>query len=192
MPFSLFAKPMSREDVMMSSLKERPKNIQVPTIKVSPRQKSVPESRNPFEQELIETARKIGTRGKGILAADESTGTIGKRFDDIGLENTAENRQAYRELLFTTPELDKYISGVIMYDETARDSCKDGTGFCKHLLSRGIVCGIKVDEGVKEIEGTNGETVTVGLDGLNKRCAEYYKMGIRFAKWRGVLKIGDG
>lgn len=145
-----------------------------------------------FKEELIKTAKEIGAPGKGILAADESTGTIGKRFDGINVENTHENRQAYRELLFTAPELEQHISGVIMFDETVKDSCKDGKGFCDLLRSRGIHCGIKVDTGLQVIGGTKEETATQGLDGLGKRCAEYYKLGCRFAKWRAVLKIGDG
>lgn len=145
-----------------------------------------------FKEELIETANKIGTRGKGILAVDESTGTIGKRFDSISLENTEENRRAYRELLFTAPDLEQYISGTIMYDETVRQSTKEGIPFCDLIRSRDVICGIKVDAGVQPIEGTDDETVTVGLDGLDERCAEYYRLGCRFAKWRGVLKIGDG
>lgn len=122
------------------------------------------------------------------MAADESTGTIGKRFDTIGVENTLANRQAYRELLFTTPDLNKYISGVIMFDET----CKDDKKFCDLLKSKGIHSGIKVDTGLMIIGGTDDETATQGLDGLGKRCAEYYKLGCRFAKWRAVLKIGKG
>lgn len=126
------------------------------------------------------------------MAADESTGTIGKRFDQINVENTHENRQAYRELLFTTPGLNEYISGVIMFDETVRDSSKKGKNFTKLLRERNIHCGIKVDTGLVIIGGTNDETLTQGLDGLGARCAEYYAMGCRFAKWRAVLKIGDG
>ena len=145
-----------------------------------------------FKAELIKTAQEIGAPGKGILAADESTGTIGKRFDGIGVENNHANRQAYRELLFTAPDIEKHISGVIMFDETVRDSTKDGKGFCDLLRSRGIHCGIKVDKGLKVIGGTKDETATQGLDDLDKRCAEYYAMGCRFAKWRAVLKIGDG
>ena len=145
-----------------------------------------------FKEELIQTAKEIGAPGKGILAADESTGTIGKRFDGIGVENNHDNRQAYRELLFTAPDIEKHVSGVIMFDETVRDSCKDGKGFCDLLRSRGIHCGIKVDKGLQIIGGTNEETATQGLDDLGKRCAEYYKMGCRFAKWRAVLKIGNG
>lgn len=124
------------------------------------------------------------------MAADESTGTIGKRFATIGVENSHENRQAYRELLFTAPDIEKFISGVIMYDETVKDQAKDGRQFCDVLRSRGIHCGIKVDTGLQVIGGTNDESATQGLDGLGKRCAEYYRLGCRFAKWRAVLKIG--
>jgi len=146
-----------------------------------------------FKEELIKTAKEITAPGKGILAADESTGTIGKRFAGINVENNHENRQAYRELLFTAPDIEKHISGVIMFDETVRDSCKDGKKFCELLKSRNIHCGIKVDTGIVPIGGTDEETATQGLDGLGKRCAEYYSLGCRFAKWRAVLKItGNG
>ena len=110
----------------------------------------------------------------------------------IKLENIEENRRTYRELLFTAPELDKYISGVILYDETVRQSGKDGRSFPDLLKSRGIIAGIKVDKGVVNLAGTCGETATQGLDGLAGRCEEYYKLGCRFAKWRAVLKIGQG
>jgi fructose-bisphosphate aldolase class I len=143
-----------------------------------------------FKAELIQTVKDIVAPGKGILAADESTGTIGKRFDGINVENTHENRQFYRELLFTTPDLEKHISGVIMFDETVKDTTVDGSQkFCDVLRAKGIHCGIKVDTGLQVIGGTNGETATQGLDGLGKRCAEYYALGCRFAKWRAVLKI---
>ena len=146
-----------------------------------------------YKDELIATAKAIGTPGRGILAADESTGTIGKRLAGISVENNHENRVAYRELLFTAPDIEKHISGVIMYDETARDSAKDGTRFIKVLRDRGIHCGIKVDTGLDPLAGgAEGETFTKGLAGLAARCAEYYEMGCRFAKWRAVLKIGDG
>lgn len=145
-----------------------------------------------FKEELIQTAKEICTPGKGILAADESTGTIANRFSKINVENTHENRIAYRELLFTTEGLNKHISGVIMYDETVRDSASDGRKFTDILRSQGIHCGIKVDTGLVEIGGTKGETATQGLDGLGKRCAEYYQMGCRFAKWRAVIKIDEG
>jgi len=146
-----------------------------------------------FKEELMQTAKEICAPGKGILAADESTGTIGKRFDSIKVENNHENRQAYRELLFTAPGIEQYISGVIMYDETVRDTSVDGTKQLTQILrDRKIHCGIKVDTGLVEIGGTKGETATQGLDGLGKRCAEYYSLGCRFAKWRAVLKIGNG
>jgi len=145
-----------------------------------------------FKAELIQTAKDICATGKGILAADESTGTIGKRFATIDVENNHENRIAYRQLLFTTQELNKNISGVIMYDETIRDSGSDGVKFTDCLRAQNIHCGIKVDTGIVEIGGTAAETATQGLDGLGKRCAEYYALGCRFAKWRAVLKIADG
>lgn len=140
----------------------------------------------------METAKAIGAPGKGILAADESTGTIGKRFAGINVENNLENRVAYRDLLFSAPGIDNHISGVIMFDETVRSSGADGVPFVEKLKSRGIYSGIKVDTGVKVIGGTKEETATQGLDGLGDRCAEYYKLGCRFAKWRAVLKIEDG
>jgi len=149
-------------------------------------------SASEYRDELIKTAKAISRPGFGILAADESTGTIGKKFDSIKLENTEANRQRYRELLFTCPEIEKYISGVILYDETARQSVTGGKNFCEHLTSRGIIPGIKVDKGAKPLMGCPDETSTQGLDDLDKRCQEYYKMGCRFAKWRAILRIGDG
>jgi len=142
-----------------------------------------------YKEELIKNAKAIGAPGKGILAADESTGTIGKRFATIDVENNHDNRQAYRQLLFEAPGIDQHISGVIMYDETVRDTSKEGKKFVDILTERGILCGIKVDTGLVEIGGTDGETATQGLDGLGKRCAEYYALGCRFAKWRAVCKI---
>ena len=129
--------------------------------------------------------------GKGLLAADESTGTIGKRFAGINVENIEANRQNYRQLLFTADGIDNYISGVIMYEETLFQSCDDGTSFVDLLKSKGIVPGIKVDKGVKPLTGTPGETVTQGIDDLDVRCKKYYEQGARFAKWRGVLHIKD-
>ncbi|KNE70055.1 hypothetical protein AMAG_15043 [Allomyces macrogynus ATCC 38327] len=143
-------------------------------------------------KELRENAAKIVADGKGILAADESTGTIGKRFDAIGVPNTEANRQAYRQLLFTAPsELDQYIGGVILFDETLRQKATDGRSFAQILRDRGILVGIKVDKGTCPIHGTEFETSTLGLDGLAERCAEYYSLGARFAKWRCVLRIGE-
>lgn len=145
-----------------------------------------------FKDELIQTCKDICAPGKGILAADESTGTIGKRFESINVENNHANRQAYRELLFTAPEIEQHISGVIMFDETVKDTNAAGDKkFCEILRSRGIHCGIKVDTGLQVIGGTDEETATQGLDGLGARCAEYYALGCRFAKWRAVIKITD-
>lgn len=141
--------------------------------------------------ELAKVARAMVAKGKGILAADESTGTIGKRFDSIAVENTEENRRAYRDMLFTTRGIGDYISGVILYDETLRQKSADGTPFSKLLASQGVIPGIKVDSGAKDMALCAGETVTEGLDGLAKRCADYYKLGARFAKWRAVITIGD-
>ncbi len=145
-----------------------------------------------YKEELIANARAICTPGKGILAADESTGTIGNRFKNINLENTEANRRAYRELLFTSPNFEQYISGVILYEETLYQSCTDGKPFVKLLQEKGVIPGIKVDKGTVVLPGTNGETATQGLDDLGKRCAKYYQDGARFAKWRAVLKIGNG
>jgi fructose-bisphosphate aldolase class I len=141
---------------------------------------------------LEETAHAIVAEGKGILAADESDGTIKKRFDSIGVESTEDNRRAYRELLFTTDGAEEYISGVILFDETIRQSASDGTPFPKVLESRGIIPGIKVDKGAKPLALAEGETVTEGLDGLRDRLVEYRDLGARFTKWRAVISIGKG
>ena len=143
-----------------------------------------------YKDELIENAQKIVTPGKGILAADESTGTIGKRFDKINLENNEENRREYRELLFTSEGIENYISGVILFKETLSHKTKDGVSLVKVLQDKGIIPGIKVDAGTVEIPGTDKETSTQGLDDLGKTCANYYSQGCRFAKWRAVLNIG--
>jgi fructose-bisphosphate aldolase class I len=142
--------------------------------------------------ELHETARALVAEGKGILAADESDSTIKKRFDSIGVESTEENRRAYRDLLFTTEGVEDYISGVILFDETIRQSTSDGTPFPQLLTSRGIIPGIKVDKGAKPLALTDGETVTEGLDGLRARLEEYHGLGARFAKWRATYSIADG
>ncbi len=142
--------------------------------------------------ELHETAKALVAEGKGILAADESSGTITKRFDAIGVESTEESRRAYRDLLFTTPGAEQFISGVILFDETIRQQSADGTPFPELLASRGIIPGIKVDRGAKPLALAQGETVTEGLDGLRERFAEYRELGARFAKWRGVYAIGPG
>jgi fructose-bisphosphate aldolase, class I len=140
--------------------------------------------------ELQKTAQAIVADGKGILAADESNGTIKKRFDSIGVESNEEARRAYRDLLFTTEGAEEYIGGVILFDETLRQSSADGTPFPKLLESKGIVPGIKVDTGAKPLALAEGETVTEGLDGLRERLNEYRALGARFAKWRAVITIG--
>lgn len=143
------------------------------------------------EAELKEIAQKIVADGKGILAADESTGTIGNRFKNIGSENTEENRRLYRQLLFTTdPSLAMNISGVILFHETFYHVADDGVRLVDHLNKKGIIPGIKVDKGVVPLAGSFNECTTQGLDGLAERCAQYRKDGARFAKWRCVLKIG--
>jgi fructose-bisphosphate aldolase class I len=129
-------------------------------------------------------------RGRGILAADESTGTIEKRFKSIGIENTEENRRAYRDMLFTANGIGEYISGVILYEETLRQKGHDGTLFPQLLMRSGMIPGIKVDAGAKDMALCPGEQITEGLDGLPKRCAEYVKLGAGFAKWRAVINIG--
>jgi fructose-bisphosphate aldolase class I len=128
--------------------------------------------------------------GRGILAADESTGTIGKRFDSIKVENTEENRRAYRDMLFTTQGIGETISGVILYDETLRQKSADGMSFVDLLNKNGVLPGIKVDTGAKDLPLCPGELVTEGLDNLPKRCADYAKLGAKFAKWRAVIIIG--
>src|SRR3954469_18030124 len=141
---------------------------------------------------LEETARALVAPGKGILAADESSGTIKKRFDSINVESTEENRRAYRDLLFTTEGAADHISGVILYDETIRQSSADGTPFPKLLEQPGGVAGIKVDIGATDLANAPGEKITEGLDGLRERLNEYRELGARFTKWRAVITIGKG
>lgn len=142
--------------------------------------------------DLEGTAREIVSPGRGILAADESDGTIKKRFDTIDVESTEENRRAYRDLLFTTEGVEEFISGVILFDETIRQSSADGTPFPELLAGKGIVPGIKVDKGAKQLANAAGEKVTEGLDGLRERLESYRGLGARFTKWRAVITIGDG
>ena len=142
--------------------------------------------------ELHEIARAIVADHKGILAADESTGTIKKRFDSIDVESSEENRRFYRRLLFTAPGIEESIGGVILYDETIRQRADDGTSFAEVLASKGVIPGIKVDTGAHDHAGYPGEKVTEGLDGLRARLEEYRSLGARFAKWRAVITIGDG
>ena len=142
--------------------------------------------------ELAATAHGLVANHRGILAADESTGTIGKRFNSIKLESTEENRRLYREMLFTAPSASQHISGVILYDETLRQRTNDGIPFPTYLAQQRMIPGIKVDMGAKALAGFPGETITEGLDGLRERLAEYYQLGARFAKWRAVIDIGSG
>ena len=144
-----------------------------------------------FAKELEQTARTMVAAGKGILAIDESSPTIKKRFDTINIESTEENRRAYRDLLITAPGANEFISGMILYDETIRQSTTDGTPFPKALIDQGIMPGIKVDMGAKNLAGHSDEKVTEGLDGLRQRLAEYRELGAKFAKWRAVITIGD-
>ena len=140
---------------------------------------------------LVSVARQLVTEGKGILAADESHPTIKKRFDIIGVDSTEENRRAYRQLLFTTPDVEKHISGVILFDETLRQKTDQGDSFAHLLENRGIIPGIKVDNGAKPLPGFSGEKITEGLDGLRQRLAEYGDLGAKFAKWRAVITIAN-
>ena len=142
--------------------------------------------------ELAATAHAMVAKHRGLLAADESSSTILKRFNTIKLESTEENRRAYREMLFTTPGAGEFISGVILFDETIRQKTKDGVPFPTYLSKHGMIPGIKVDTGAKPLASYPGETITEGLDGLRERLAEYYKLGARFAKWRAVIDIGAG
>src|ERR671921_1015268 len=142
--------------------------------------------------ELNRVAEAMVAPGKGILAADESSGTIKKRFDAIGVESTADTRRDYREFMFRTQEaMSQYISGVILYDETIRQNAKDGTSLVKLIEQSGAIPGIKVDAGAKPLPFCPGETVTEGLDGLRERLKEYYQLGARFAKWRAGIDIGQ-
>lgn len=143
-----------------------------------------------MSERLEDIAIAMTAGGKGLLAADESTSTIKKRFDTIKLESTEENRRDYREMLFTTKEaMEKYISGVILFDETIRQKASDGRMLTDIIKAAGAIPGIKVDEGAKPLAGFAGETITEGLDGLRGRLKEYYELGARFAKWRGVIAI---
>ena len=141
-------------------------------------------------EKLASTALELLAPAKGVLAADESTATIGRRLDSIGVENTEDNRRDYREMLFRSKGAADYISGIILYDETIKQDAADGVPFVKVLTELGIIPGIKVDTGAKPLTGAEGELVTEGLDGLRERLADYAKIGARFAKWRGVITIG--
>src|SRR5215216_2363833 len=141
---------------------------------------------------LAKTAAAMVAKGKGLLAADESSGTCEKRFQSVKVECTEENRRAYRQLLFSTPGVEQYLSGVILFDETARQKATDGTPFPQYLQKKGIIPGIKVDKGLADLPfAPKGEKVSEGLDGLSKRLEEYFKLGCRFAKWRSTITISD-
>ena len=146
------------------------------------------------EQSLMNIANAMVVKGKGILAADESTPTIGKRLQQINVDSSFETRNEYRDMLFTADRMENYISGVIMFDETLRQSttCEDNTSFIKLLSDKNVLPGIKVDTGAKDLAGAEGEKITEGLDGLRDRLKEYYSLGARFAKWRAVITIGNG
>ncbi len=143
-------------------------------------------------ESLEEIAAYIVEDGKGILAADESNPTCGKRFDSIGVESTEDNRRDYREMLFRSEGVKGNIGGVILFDETLRQKAEDGTPLVNIITAQGALPGIKVDKGLKPLEDSPEETVTQGLDGLNERCSEYEKIGAKFAKWRAVINIGEG
>jgi fructose-bisphosphate aldolase class I len=141
---------------------------------------------------LSKTAAAMVAKGKGLLAADESSGTCETRFKSVGVECTEESRRAYRGLLLTTPGVEQYLSGVILFDETLRQKTNEGVPFAEYLAKKGIIPGIKVDKGTVNLPLVKGEKVTEGLDGLSKRLTEYFQLGARFAKWRAVITIGDG
>jgi fructose-bisphosphate aldolase class I len=143
-------------------------------------------------QELIATTKAMVAEGKGLLAMDESTPTCNQRFEKVGIPQTEEARRSYRELIVTTPGLSEFISGVILYDETIHQSGKDGTPLVKVITDTGIIPGIKVDAGAKDMAAHPGEKITEGLDGLRDRLIEYFQMGARFAKWRAVITIAEG
>ena len=144
-----------------------------------------------MNSDMRATAAAMVQRGKGILAADESTGTIGRRLSSIGLENSEPNRKAWRNLLFSSRGYGEYVSGVILYDETLRQSADDGTPFVDMLRDEGVIPGIKVDKSTNPLAGATGELITDGLDGLRDRLAEYRELGAKFTKWRAVITIGD-
>ena len=145
-----------------------------------------------MDKELLEkTANELVSPGRGILAADESNGTMSKRLEAVGVEASTETRRSYRANLLSTEGYESSISGVILFDETIRQSMDDGTPIPESLERRGVIPGIKVDTGAKDLANHEGEKITEGLDGLRERCSEYFSMGARFAKWRAVIKIGE-
>ncbi|KAJ9510338.1 hypothetical protein QJQ45_015816 [Haematococcus lacustris] len=165
--------------------------VSAPVAKAS-RRSTVVVRAGKYDEELMKTAKTIATPGRGILAMDESNATCGKRLDSIGVENTEDNRRAYRELLLSAPGLGNYISGAILFEETLYQDTKSGKSMVAVLGEQGIVPGIKVDKGLVTLAGSNNEQWCMGLDGLDKRSADYYKQGARFAKWRSVVSIPQG
>jgi len=145
-----------------------------------------------YDEELVKTAKTVASSGRGILAMDESNATCGKRLESIAVDNTEDNRRAYRELLLTTPGLSQYISGAILFEETLFQNTSSGKSFVEVMNAAGIIPGIKVDKGLVNLANSNNESWCMGLDGLDKRCADYYKAGARFAKWRSVVSIPSG
>src|SRR5919205_1368837 len=143
-------------------------------------------------EQLERTAKELVPPGKGLLAADESFGTIGKRFEAVGIEADEETRRQYREMLFTTEGIGEYLSGVILFEETIRQETSDGTPMAEVLENAGVIPGIKVDKSTVDLPLSDGEKFTQGLDGLGERLAEYRELGARFTKWRAVITIGDG
>lgn len=203
-PLAAFAAPVpvvsSRSSVSASCSLSTSSFVAVRTARVAPLvskpltkmtfEAGVFEESNPYAAELKETAKYIAQRGRGILASDESNSTTGKRLATVNLDNTEDNRRRWRELLYTAPDLGKYISGAIMFEETLYQKAADGTQFVDILKAQGIVPGIKVDTGLTALPRTKGETATTGLDGLPERCKAYYEQGARFCKWRAVMRIG--
>ncbi|EFJ28759.1 hypothetical protein SELMODRAFT_227983 [Selaginella moellendorffii] len=169
-------------------------SVKLSTVNCSPsgRSASLVVRAGGYDEELVKTAKTVASKGRGILAMDESNATCGKRLASIGLDNTEDNRQAYRELLITTPGLGSYISGAILFEETLYQSAKGGKTFVDCLKEQNIVPGIKVDKGLVPLAGSNNESWCQGLDGLASRSAAYYGQGARFAKWRTVISIPNG
>merc|ERR550514_846206 len=182
---SLFMPAKERRIAMFATTMEAPSPLIMDTSKA-------PKPWLKHKDELVKTASYIASPGKGILASDESTGTCQMRLKDIGMEGTIDEQRGYRQMLYSTPGLSEHIAGAIMFEKTLYESSDDGVPFVKVLNEQGILAGIKVDKGLKKIDGTDGgETWTAGMDDLKERCAQYYEQGARFAKWRNVLYITE-
>jgi fructose-bisphosphate aldolase class I len=181
------SKPFTATKRHTSLSRKKPRNLHGLTVSAT----STFEKTNPYTEELKATAKYISQRGRGILASDESNATTGKRLDSVNVENTETNRRDWRQLLYTAPGLGQYISGAIMFEETLYQSASDGVQFVDILKRQGILPGIKVDTGLQNLPGSDGETSTQGIDNLASRCEAYYRQGARFAKWRAVLRINE-